>query len=77
MRKVGFGVIGLICGLLAGFIAHDLLAPLLLANGGSLRAPLPLAILMGLLTPVLAAVGIVVGVLIDSRTAKHPSRGAC
>ncbi|MGH8917528.1 MAG: hypothetical protein ACRD0H_04175 [Actinomycetes bacterium] len=64
MRKLGVGVLGLFAGLLIGFVITELIARPLLAAGADVSA-VPIALLLGLLPPALAGVGVAVALRID------------
>ena len=71
MRKFGIAILGLLGGALGGLLLTEIIARIALGvSGGSVdRAfPLPLALLLGYLTPILAVVGIVVALSLDSRS---------
>jgi hypothetical protein len=71
MRKFGVAILGLLAGVIVGFGLTELIAGIALgANGGMIDGafPLPLALLLGYLTPVLAIVGVVVALGIDGRS---------
>lgn len=70
MRKLGIGFLGLLGGLLAGLIAHDVLARILL-DGGRFPDSLPMALLVGFLTPTLAIVGVVLALVLDGRRTRR------
>ena len=59
MRTVGVASLGLVCGLLAGLVATEVIARIALAGGGQISGSLPLALLLGFLTPALAVAGAV------------------
>jgi hypothetical protein len=75
MRKLGIGFLGLLGGFLLGFIIHDILARVLL-DDGMFPDSLPLALLVGFLTPTLAVVGVVVALAIDNRHTRRRGEGA-
>lgn len=75
MRKLGIGFLGLLGGLLAGFIVHDVLARVLL-DDGMFPDSLPLALLVGFLAPALAIVGVVVALAIDNRRTRRRDQDA-
>ena len=68
MRRLGVGIAGLVGGLLAGFLVVELIARFAVDDPGQLADSLPLAVLVGLITPVLAIVGVVVALAIDTRS---------
>lgn len=74
MRKFGVAVLGLLVGIVAGFILTEVIAVIALGSFGA-ALPMPLAMLLGFITPVLAVVGIFVALGIDSRT-RRPDRSA-
>lgn len=70
MRTIGIAALGLVGGVLLGLIVQDVLARLLL-DDGVFPDSLPLALLVGFLTPALAVVGIVVALVLDARRARR------
>ena len=72
MRKVMVGLVGLLAGLLVGFVAHELLARAL-TEDGAFPDSTPLAILVGFLTPVGAVAGFVAALAVDHRLVKRNS----
>lgn len=70
MRKLGIAI-GLFGGLLVGFVAHEIIAGVALSGTGQFPDSLPLALLVGYLTPVLGIVGVVVALAIDSRAGRR------
>ncbi len=67
MRKLGVAFIGLISGLLVGFLFTDVIARVPMSGSGQLPDSLPLALLLGFLSPALAIVGTVLALVIDGR----------
>ena len=67
MRKLGVAFIGLISCLLVGFLIHEVIARITMSGSGQLPDSLPLALLLGFITPALAIVGTVVALVIDGR----------
>ena len=67
MRKLGVAFIGLITGLLVGFLFTDVIARIAMSGSGQLPDSLPLALLLGFLSPALAIAGTVLALVIDSR----------
>ncbi len=69
MRKLGVAFIGLISGLLVGFLFTDVIARVAMSGSGQLPDSLPLALLLGFLSPALAIVivGTVLALVIDGR----------
>ncbi|MGH3728725.1 MAG: hypothetical protein ACRDTU_08215 [Micromonosporaceae bacterium] len=67
MRAPGVGILGLFCGLLAGFMVTEIVAVSVMGPGGQLPESLPLMIVLGWISPVMAVVGVVVALLIDGR----------
>ncbi len=67
MRKLGVAALGLFGGLLIGFLLTEVIARIAVGGTGQLSDSLPLALLLGLLTPLLAIVGVVVALVIDGR----------
>jgi hypothetical protein len=64
MRKLGVAFIGLISGLLVGFLVHDVIARIAMSGSGQLPDSLALALVLGFLAPALAIVGAVVALVI-------------
>lgn len=75
MRRLGFGFLGLLGGFLCGFIIHDVLTRVLL-DDGMFPDSLPLALVVGFLTPALAVIGAVVALVIDNRHTRRRGAGA-
>jgi hypothetical protein len=73
MRRLGVAVLGLFVGLLASFLLIEVVASISLGADGLMPDSLPLALLLGFLTPVLVVVGVVVALVIDGRL-RHRSR---
>ena len=71
MRKLGVAVLGLFIGLVTGLLLTDVIARLALAAGVHLPDALPLAILLGFLSPILAVAGVVVALGIDGRARRR------
>ena len=67
MRKLGVAFIGLISGLLVGFLIHEVIARIALSGSGQFPDSLALALLLGFLTPALAVVGAVVALVVDRK----------
>lgn len=67
MRKLGVAFIGLISALLVGFLIHEVIARIAMSGSGQLPDSLPLALLLGFLSPALAIVGTVLALVIDVR----------
>ena len=67
MRKLGVAALGLFGGLLTGYLLIEVIARIVLGNDGQVPDSLPLALLLGYLTPVLAIVGVVIALVIDGR----------
>ena len=65
MRNLGVAFIGLISGLLVGFLFTDVIARIAMSGSGQLPDSLPLALLLGFLSPALAIVGTVLALVID------------
>jgi hypothetical protein len=65
MRNLGVALIGLISGLLVGFLFTDVIARVAMSGSGQLPDSLPLALLLGFLSPALAIVGTVLALVID------------
>lgn len=67
MKKLGVAALGLIGGLLVGFLLTEIISRIALGESGVLADSLPLALLLGFLTPGLAVTGIVVALAVDGR----------
>ena len=67
MRKLGIGIMGLLSGLILGFVAIEVIVTTAVDEPSQLAESPPLALLVGLTTPVLAFVGVVVALAIDRR----------
>jgi hypothetical protein len=67
MRNLGVAFIGLITGLLVGFLFTDVIARVAMSGSEQLPDSLPLALLLGFLSPALAIVGTVLALVIDGR----------
>lgn len=63
-RTVGIGGLGLVGGVLLALVVQDVLAPLLVREPGQ---PTGLGMLLGLLLPALAGLGVVVAIALDRR----------
>jgi hypothetical protein len=67
MRRLGVAVLGLFSGLLTGFLLIEVIARISLGSSGQVLDSLPLGLLLGYLTPVLAILGVVLALVIDGR----------
>ena len=67
MRKLGVAFIGLIAGLLVGFLLTDVIARIAMSGSGQLPDSLLLALVLGFLSPSPAIVGTVVALISDGR----------
>jgi hypothetical protein len=67
VRKLGVAFMGLIGGLLVGFLVHEVVARIVMSGSGQLPNSLSLALVLGFLAPALAVVGAVVALVIDNR----------
>jgi Family of unknown function (DUF5957) len=67
MRRLGVAVLGFLSGLLTGFLLVEVIARIALGSDGQVPDSLPLALLLGYLTPVLAILGVVLALVIDGR----------
>ena len=74
MRRLGAGIAGLLGGLVAGFIVVEIVTRTVLDDPGRLADSIPLALLVGVTTPVLAIVGVLVALAIDNRTHRSSPR---
>jgi Family of unknown function (DUF5957) len=68
MRRLGVGIAGLVGGLLLGFLVVEIIARTAVDDPSQLADSVPLALLVGFTTPVLAVVGVVVALAIDTRS---------
>jgi hypothetical protein len=57
--------LGLVCGLLPGLLAQEVIARIATFGGGQISDSLPLALVLGFLAPALAIVGAGVALVID------------
>lgn len=69
MRKLGIGALAVIGGLLLALVVQDLLATAFLEVGA---VPICFAIIIGLLLPALALLGLVAALTIDVRSHDRP-----
>jgi hypothetical protein len=67
MRRFGIAALGFFSGLLIGFLLIEVIARIALGSDGQMPDSLPLGLLLGYLTPVLAILGVVVVLVIDGR----------
>jgi hypothetical protein len=67
MRRLGVAVLGFLSGLLTGFLLVEVIALITIGSDGQVPDSLPLALLLGYLTPVLAILGVVLALVIDGR----------
>jgi hypothetical protein len=68
MRKLGVAILGLLGGLLAGFLLTQTAAAIVVFGIGEGRLPgSPLALLLRSLVPVVSVLGIVVALGVDGR----------
>lgn len=67
VRRLAVADLGLFSGLLTGFLLIEVIARIALGSDGQMPDSLPLALLLGYLTPVLAIVGVVLALVIDGR----------
>lgn len=79
MRRFGVGIAGLVGGLLLGFLVVEVITRTAVDEPSQLADSIPLALLVGVTTPVLAIVGVVVALAIDRRSQRrdgstHPTR---
>jgi hypothetical protein len=68
MRRLGVGIAGLLGGLVAGFVVVEVITRTAVDDPSQLADSIPLALLVGFTTPVLAIVGVVVALAIDNRS---------
>ena len=71
MSTLGVAALGLCGGLLIGLLLHEVIARIALGDGGPPPDALPLALLLGFVTPALALVGVVVALGIDGRARRR------
>ena len=69
MRTLGAALVGLVGGLLTGFLIQEVVARLVLSGGGQL--PDSTALSLGFVTPTLAVAGAVAAPVIDARTRRR------
>ena len=74
MRRLGVGIVGLLGGLIAGFIVVEIVTRTAVDDPNRLADSLPSALLVGFTTPVLAIVGVLVALAIDNRTRRRSPR---
>ena len=67
MRTLGVASLGLVCGLLAGLLAQEVIARIATFGDGQISDSLQLAIVLGFLVPALAIVGAGAALTIDGR----------
>jgi hypothetical protein len=67
MRKLGVAVLGFFSGLLTSFLIIEVIARISLGSDGWMPDSLPLGLLLGYLTPVLAILGLVLALVFDGR----------
>jgi Family of unknown function (DUF5957) len=65
MRRFGIGIAGLLAGLVTGFVVIEIITRTAVDDPAELADSLPLALLVGFTTPVLAVVGVIVALAID------------
>ncbi|HEY6737933.1 MAG TPA: hypothetical protein VI076_03720 [Actinopolymorphaceae bacterium] len=65
MRAVGLAVLGLFVGVIFGFILTEIVARIMIGDGGIENISTSGAMTLGLITPVTAVVGAIVGVVVD------------
>lgn len=71
-RRFGVAVLGLFAGALVGFGLHEALARSLLAlTDGALPASVGLGLALAYLTPVLAVLGLVTALRMDTKRRRH------
>lgn len=78
LRPIGVGALGLVLGIVAGFVVQDAVAIALFAGGaldGGNGFPLELAALFAFLVPTTAIAGVIVALLIDRRVRRRAGRG--
>lgn len=68
MRRLGVGIAGLVGGLLVGFLVVEVITRTAVDDPSQLADSIPLALLVGFTTPVLAIVGVLVALAVDNRS---------
>ena len=68
MRRLGVGIAGFVGGLLVGFFVVEVITRTAVDDPSQLADSIPLALLVGFTTPVLAIVGVLVALVIDTRS---------
>jgi hypothetical protein len=70
MRRFGVAVLGLLCGVVVGFLLTEAIAITAVfgIGGGQLPDSMLLALLLRSITPALALAGVVVALVVDGRT---------
>lgn len=71
MRTIGIGALGLIGGVLSALVVQDLLAVAFVREG---TVPDALVVVLALLMPVMALLGVVVAVLLDRQAKRRANR---
>ena len=71
MRTLGAALVGLVGGLLAGFLIQEVVARLVLSGGGQFPDSTALALFLGFVTPALAVAVAVAAPVIDARTRRR------
>ena len=71
MRPLGAALVGLVGGLLAGFLIQEVVARLVLSGGGQFPDSTALALFLGFVAPALAVAGAVAGPVIDARARRR------
>jgi hypothetical protein len=71
MRKLGVGIAGLVGGLLVGFLVVEIIIRTAVDDPSQLADSLPLALLVGFTTPMLAIVGVLVALGINNRSRRQ------
>ena len=71
MRTPGAALVGLVGGLLTGFLIQEVVARLVLSGGGQFPDSTALALFLGFVTPALAVAGAVAAPVIDARTRRR------
>jgi hypothetical protein len=65
MRTIGVTVLGLVLGILFGFLLTGVVARIAIGSDGPADLSTPVAMVIGILTPALAVIGAVGAILVD------------
>lgn len=67
MRKFGIALLGLLGGIIAGFLVAEIVARIAIGDSVAFPDSLPLALAVGCITPSMAVVGVVAALVLDGR----------